>query len=272
LYCLQDKYKHAVGRSSGDQFHKSRSPSQRLCSDSSTASSPSHCRRVGFKSNVAVYRFDSDGEDSTGYSSTVSETSKQLDEHPRTYNHRQRHRRQSTTQPHGTSPNDRPVPSASHDAAASWAAARGWSTAAVDRVGSPRHIADGNHDRHYLAADNVPAPLRLRSNSVGSGGRPQFTTISRTMYVPDCDDDAEQLQNGSVGGRTSKYDHPAHEHFIQSQRQIPSDEGCVLSCGSVAVHHPLFVDRAHYEYIQVSQIHTKSRLFRSQSFGSRGIK
>jgi len=216
----------------------------------SSSSSPS--RRVGFKSNVAVYRFDSDGEDSAGYSSTVSETSEQLDGHPRTHSHRQHHRRPTKPQPNGTPPHhDRPVPPASHDAAASWAAARGWS-AAADRVVSPRYVADDHQDRHHQVADNVPGPTRLHSNSAGNG-RPQFTTISRTQHVADGDDNVKRRRNGSVCSRTSKYDHPARDH-TQIQRRLSPDEGCVLSCGSVAVHKPVFVDRAHYEYLQVRQI------------------
>jgi len=222
-----------------------------MYSDSSTSSSQ-NSRRVGFKNNVAVYRFDSDGEDSAGYSSAVSETSEQLGAHSRRQKlqHRQNH-----SQSHGIAPSPhdhRPLPPTTHDAAASWEAARGWSTTA-DRVGSPRHSADGHHDRQQLVADSLPSPTRLRSDSVGSG-RSQLATISRTLYVDDEDD--ERRRNGSVGGRTSKYDHPARENTTHSQRKTPvaSDEGCVLSCGSVAVHNPLFIDRAHYEYIQVGHL------------------
>jgi len=224
----------------------------------SGSSQPS--RRVGFKNNVAVYRFDSDGEDSAGYSSTVSETSEQLGGHPRTQSQgqRQRQRRPSHPQPHSSpTPRDRPLTPVLHDAAASWAAARGWSSAA-DRVGSPRYGADGSPDRrHPFAADSVPSPTRSRSNSVGSG-QPQFITISKTMYVGDCDDDDyERRRTGSVGSRTLKRDQssPVREHITQSQRKLPSaDDGCVLSCGSIAIHNPLFIDRAHYEYIQVHYI------------------
>lgn len=233
---VQDK--NTANRPSG-QFHKGRSlSSQRLCSDNSSASSQ-HCRRVGFKNNVAVYHFDSDGEDSAGYSSTVSETSEQLDGHPRSH---PRYRRRS---PLVTAP-----PAASHDAAASWAAACGRSTAA-DRGGSPRYAAEGNQDRHYYSAtDNAP-PTRLRSNSASSG-RPQLTTISRTLHVADHDDDGERRWNGSFGNQTSKYDHPDCDH-TQSQRHLAPDEGWVLSCGLVAVDNPLFIDRVHYEYIQAER-------------------
>ena len=206
---------------------------------------------------MAVYRFDSDGEDSAGYSSTVSETSEQLGGHPRTQGQgqRQRQRRPNHPQPHVSPPApDRPLTPVLHDAAASWAAARGWSSAA-DRVGSPRHGVDGNPDRRQpFGADSVPSPTRSRSNSVGSG-RPQFVTISKTMYVGD-DDDYERRRTGSVGSRTLKRS-PVREHISQSQRKLPSaDDGCVLSCGSIAVHNPLFIDRAHYEYIQVHYIIT----------------
>ena len=233
MFCIQDK--NTANRPSG-QFHKGRSlSSQRLCSDSSSSQ---HCRRVGFKNNVAVYHFDSDGEDSAGYSSTVSETSEQLDGHPRSH---PRYRRRS---PLVAAP-----PAASHDAAASWAAASGRSTAA-ERAGSPRYAADGNlQDRHhYSATDNAP-PVRLRANSASSG-RPQLTTINRTLHVADHDDDGERRWNGSFGNQTSKYDHPDCDH-TQSQRNLAPDEGLVLSCGLVAVDNPLFIDRAHYEYIQV---------------------
>lgn len=240
---VQDK--NTANRPSG-QVHKGRSlSSQRLYSDNSAACSPQHmhCRRVGFKNNVAVYHFDSDGEDSAGYSSTVSETSEQLDGHPRSH---QRYRRRS--------PLVTAAPPASHDAAASWAAACGRSTAA-DRAGSPRYAADGNHDRHYYsAADNAP-PTRLRSNSASSG-RPQLTTISRTLHVADQDDDGERRWNGCFDNRTTKYDHPDCD-LTQSQRQLAPDEGWVLSCGLVAVDNPLFIDRAHYEYIQADRAASK---------------
>jgi len=192
---------------------------------------------------VAVYRFDSDGEDSAGYSSTVSETSEQLEGHPRTQ--RQRHRRQSHPQPRGTPPHDRSVPPSWYDPAASWAAARQWSTSA-DRIGSPRYVGNGHQDTRPVA-DNV----QLRSNAGST--RPQLATVGRT-HVADYDDDGERRRNGFVSSRTSKYDHPAHDHVTQSQRQLQPGEGCVLSCGSVTVHNPLFIDRAHYDYIQVGQI------------------
>lgn len=240
--------KKAVGKASGE-LQKSRSQSQqRQASDSS-----SHSRRVGFKSNVAVYRFDSDGEDSAGYSSTVSETSEQLDGRPRRQS-QPRHRRQSHPQPG----NDRPAPPpVVHDAAASWEAARGWSSAA-DRAAavSPRYAADASHDRHHLVADNVPAPTRVRSNSLGGGGRSQLATITRTLYVSDYDEDADRRLNGSIGGRTLKYDHHARlaRDHTQSQQHLSCDDGFVLSCGSVAVHNPHFIDRAHYEYVQVGLV------------------
>lgn len=139
------------------------------------------------------------------------------------------------------------MPPALHDAAASWEAACGRSTA-TDRSVSPRYAAHGKQDRHYTVAENVPPPTRLRSNSVGSG-RPQLKTVISTLYVSDCDDDGERRLNGSVG-RTSKYNHPARD-YAENQRQLPSDEGCVLSCGSVTVQNPQFIDRAHYEYVQV---------------------
>ena len=240
---MQDKT--TTGRPSGE-LQKSRSHSQQRQQSDSSAGSSQHSRRVGFKNNVAVYRFDSDGEDSAGYSSTVSETSEQLDGRPR--RHTQQRRRQGQSQPNSAPSNDRHVPPALHDAAASWEAAREWSTAA-DRTVSPRYVVDGNQDRHYTVAENVSAPMRLRSNSVGSG-RPQFTTISRTLYVSDGDDDGERRLNGAVGRRISKYDYPARDH-TQGPRHIPSDEGCVLSCGSVTVYNPLFIDRVHYEYVQV---------------------
>jgi len=213
-------------------------------SDSSSASSQQHSRRVGFKNNVAVYHFDSDGEDSAGYSSTVSETSEQLDGHPRTYAQRQRQRRQSAQ--HVAAPSHR-VPAASHDAAASWAAARGRFTA-----GPPRYAADGHC--YSAAADNA-APVRLRPNAAttAADGRPQLTTVSRTMHVAEYDDDGERRRNGSFGNQTSTYDHRDCDH-THSQRHLPSDEGWVLSCGLVAVDNPLFIDRAHYEYIQVGRI------------------
>ena len=212
---------------------------------------------------MAVYHFDSDGEDSAGYSSTVSETSEQLDGHRRTSYGGQRGQRGQRRPAHVAAPP--PPAAASHDAAATWAAARGRSTAA-DRAAasSPRYAAaaDGlSHvDRHhYSAADNAAAapPARQRSNtSTAAGGRPALATISRTLHVADHDDDAERRTwNGSVSMlQTSKYDRPDSELHSQSQRHLaPADaEGWVpLSCGLVAVDNPLFIDRAHYEYMQV---------------------
>jgi len=180
----------------------------------------------------------------------VSETNEQLDGRPRRYN-----RRQSHPQAHSAPPQDRPVPAtALHDAAASWEAARGRTTATDRGAVSPRYaaVSDANHDRqHYTVTDNSPVTTRLRSNSVGSGRPSQFTTVTSTLYVSDCEDDGERGLNGSIPRRTLKYDQPARD-YTQSQRAQPlSDEGTVLSCGSVTVQNPQFIDRAHYEYVQV---------------------
>jgi len=257
--CLQDK--KTVARPSGE-LRKGRSHSQQqrhqyhADSNSPAASSSQHSRRVGFKNNVAVYRFDSDGEESAGYSSAVSETSEQLDGRPRRHNRRQSQPQQRS----GPPPQDRPAPAALQDAAASWEAARGRSTATDRGAVSPRYTSetvsrtDANHDRHHSAVADS-STVRLRSNSVGSIGRPspQFTTVTSSLYVSDCEDNAERRLNGSsILRRTLKYNHqPASRDYTAQSQRAPSDEGTVLSCGSVTVQNPLFVDRAHYEYVQV---------------------
>ena len=105
-------------------------------------------------------------------------------------------------------------------------------------------------------SDNVPAHNRVRSNPVVDG-RPQLKTFSKTLYISDYDDedDGEHLMNGSVGNRASQYHHSI-DH-TQTQRQLLPDEGCVLKCGSITIHNPVFIDRAHYDCAQVSHIQQK---------------
>jgi len=201
---------------------------------------------------VAVYRFDSDGEESAGYSSTVSETSEQLDGHPRTYAPGQRQRQRARqSQP--------VVPPAPHDR---WAAARGWSTAA-DRAVPPRYAPAADSYHHYHSSADIGSPVRLRSTPNSAGRPPQLSTMSRTLHVADYDDDAaERRWNGSAkyGDRQVAPDSDL-QTASQPRPLAAADDGWVLSCGLVGVDNPLFIDRAHYEYIQVRHVTADASVF-----------